>query len=215
MLISIVVATLLTTVKIAQTDSLKTTLPVSMILDGITLEQWNERSLWNQTCPIIVHHLNEFCKKDYLCDAEYGIANVHLMHAVQYSLASIQLNITADKPVLSMTTRMGNTLSLYNYTGLLTRALLQTKIDIERSNEGRLFFTPNYSNENSFVSRTSRLLFVLLGILLVATVFGLTVLFFQRIRQHSYSKLLKIPRIYQTTQDDPLTDAPSTAALHQ
>ena len=50
----------------------------------------------------------------------YGIANVHLMHAVQYSLTSIQLNITADKPVLSMTTRMGNTLSLYNYTGLLT-----------------------------------------------------------------------------------------------
>ncbi|UJR36446.1 hypothetical protein I4U23_029169 [Adineta vaga] len=215
MFFSIIIPTLLITIDIVQTDNLKTTLPVTVVLNGFTLQRWNERSLWNQTRQSIVHHLNEFCKKDYLCDAEYGIANVHLINVIQYNPTCIQLNITADKPVLSMNTKMGNKLRLYNYTALLTGALFQTKIDIERLDENHLFFTSNYSKQNSFVNRTSRLLFVLLGILLVAVVFGLTVLFFQRIRRHSYSKLLKTPRIYQTTQDEPLTDAPSTTILHQ
>ncbi|CAF0735896.1 unnamed protein product [Adineta steineri] len=195
------------------TNDIKTTSPVSIIFDGFILQKWIEQSLWNQTRASIVRNLNEYCKKDFRCDAEYGNANVHLLNAVQYGASSIRLNITADKPILPFNTKIGNSPVSYNYTALLTGALLRTKIDIERLHDKSLIHSSTYSN--SISSRTSRLLFVLLGIFLVAVVFGLTVLFFQRIRHHSYRKLLKTPRIYQTTQDEPLTDSPSTAVLHE
>jgi len=200
--------------KILYTDGMKATSPVSIILDGITLQTWVEQSLWNKTRLSIVHHLNEFCKKDYRCDAEYGIGNVHLLNAVQYGSISVRLNITADEPVLPFNMKFGNVPSSYNYTALLTGALFQAKLDIERLYDNRSLYSSTHSHRNSVHNRTNRLLFVLLGIVLVALIFGLTVLFFQRIRRHSYSKLLKPIRIGQPTQDEPLTNSPSMSALN-
>jgi hypothetical protein len=59
-------------------------------------------------------------------------------------------------------------------------AVFQTKIDIERLYDNRSLYSSTLSHQDSFHSRTSRLLFVLLGIILVAFIFGLTVFFFQR-----------------------------------
>jgi hypothetical protein len=63
-------------------------------------------------------------------------------------------------------------------------ALFQAKIDIERLHDNQslnsIFYSTIHSHQNSVEHRTSRLLFVLLGIVLVAIVFGLTVFFFQR-----------------------------------
>jgi hypothetical protein len=63
-------------------------------------------------------------------------------------------------------------------------ALFQAKIDIERLHDNQLLNTKGYSstssNQESVIGRTSRLLFVLLGIALVAIVFALTIFFFQR-----------------------------------
>jgi hypothetical protein len=58
-------------------------------------------------------------------------------------------------------------------------ALFRAKIDIERLYNNRLLYSSTHSHQNSVPNRTTRLLFVLLGIILVALVFGLTVLFFQ------------------------------------
>ncbi|CAF0919074.1 unnamed protein product [Rotaria sp. Silwood1] len=197
------------------TDVIKTTLPVSIILDGFTLQTWMEQSLWNRTRTFIVHHLNEFCKKDYHCDAEYGIGNVHLINVVPYGSSSIRLNVTADEPVLPVNMKTGKVPLLYNYTALLTGALFQAKIDIERLYDDQSLFLSTDFNQHLIVNRTSRLLFVLLGIILVGIIFGLTVCFFQRIRRHNYSKLLKNARICQPMQDEPLTNTPSTSVLHQ
>ncbi|CAF0824061.1 unnamed protein product [Rotaria sordida] len=215
MLLTIITTILLATIKIGYTDGIKTTLPVSIILDGFTLQTWMEQSLWNRTRMSIVHHLNEFCKKDYHCDAEYGIGNIHLINVVPYGSSSICLNITADEPVLPFNMKTGNAPSLYNYTALLTGALFQAKIDIERLYDDQSLYLSNDFSRNSIVNRTSRLLFVLLGIAIVGVTFGLTVCFFQRIRRHNYSKLLKNARICQPIQEESLTNAPSTSVLHQ
>jgi hypothetical protein len=98
---------------------------------------------------------------------------------------------------------------LYNYTALLTGfnlekkivliqrlfylgALFQTKIDIERLYDKHSLYSSTYSNQNSVVSRTSRLLFVLLGIILVALIFGLTVMFFQRMYVYTIEEIFRL-----------------------
>jgi hypothetical protein len=115
-------------------------------------------------------------------------------------------------------------------------ALVQAKIEIEHSPDNQplnpLFYSLTDSNQSLAIHRTSRLLFVLLGISLVAMVFGATVFFFQRMyvlvkkddsslsnlvdhcsRRHSYSKLLKTPRTLQQPTDEQIIDDPSIAAL--
>ncbi len=59
-------------------------------------------------------------------------------------------------------------------------ALIQAKIDIERIYDNQSLYSLSRSHQNSVDNRANRLFFVLLGILLVASIFGLTVLFFQR-----------------------------------
>ncbi|CAF4376474.1 unnamed protein product [Rotaria socialis] len=93
-------------------------------------------------------------------------------------------------------------------------ALFQAKIDIEHLNDDQPLYLSSPLNPNLMVSRTSRLLFVLLGITLVAIVFGSTVFFFQRIRRHNYSILIKNARMCQPMQDEPLTCTPSMSGLH-
>jgi hypothetical protein len=120
----------------------------------------------------------------------YGIGNVHLIQAVQCQPSAICLNITADRPVLPLPAdnTIPKVLSSYNYTALLVGALSQTKIDIERAYgqpaSNSSLFTASHSDQNFIVSRTNRFLLVLLGILLVAIVFGLTVFFFQSMYVH-------------------------------
>ncbi|CAF3330905.1 unnamed protein product [Rotaria socialis] len=214
MLFIIITTVLLATIKISHTDGIKTTFPVSIIFDGFTLHTWIDQSLWNKTRQSVVHHLNEFCKKDFNCDAEYGAGNVHLISAVQHGLSSVHLNITADEPVLLANGKVSQTSLSYNYTALLTSALFQAKIDIEHLNDDQPLYLSSPLNPNLMVSRTSRLLFVLLGITLVAIVFGSTVFFFQRIRRHNYSILIKNARMCQPMQDEPLTCTPSMSGLH-
>ncbi len=67
---------------------------------------------------------------------------------------------------------------MYRLTSLA--ALFQTKIDIERLYDHRSIYSSTYAHQNAFENRTSRLLFVFLGITLVGIIFGLTVFFFQR-----------------------------------
>ncbi|CAF1139212.1 unnamed protein product [Adineta ricciae] len=210
------------------TDALETTSAVSIVFDGLTLETWNDDSLWNKTRSSIVQHLNKFCKHDTHCDAEYGIDNIHLLDANQHQLSSIRLLITVDKPVLNQT----NENSSYNYTELLTGfsifyfelfirlldfpgALYQAKIDIERLHDNqllkRIIYSTTRSHQNSILNRTSRLFSVLLGIIIVAIVFTLTIFFFQKIRQHHYSKIFQGTHTRQQAQDD---DCQSTSVLH-
>ncbi len=59
-------------------------------------------------------------------------------------------------------------------------ALFQSKIDIERLYDYRSLYSSTHSDQNAITNRTSRLLFIFLGIILVALIFGLTVVFFQR-----------------------------------
>ncbi|CAF1436161.1 unnamed protein product [Adineta ricciae] len=200
--------------QIVSTDALETTSAVSIVFDGLTLETWNDDSLWNKTRSSIVQHLNKFCKHDTHCDAEYGIDNIHLLDANQHQLSSIRLLITVDKPVLNQT----NENSSYNYTELLTDfpgALYQAKIDIERLHDNqllkRIIYSTTRSHQNSILNRTSRLFSVLLGIIIVAIVFTLTIFFFQKIRQHHYSKIFQGTHTRQQAQDD---DCQSTSVLH-
>ncbi|UJR09653.1 hypothetical protein I4U23_013887 [Adineta vaga] len=192
-------------------NTLETTLPISIIFDGFTLESWNKDSMWNKTRLSIVQHLNKFCKHDINCDAEYGIDNIHLLNVIQHEFSSIHLLITADKPLLNQT----NENSFYNYTALLTGALYQAKIDIEHLHDNqllnRIIYSTTHSHQNSILNRTSRLLSVLLGIILVAIVFALTIFSFQKIRQHHYSKLFQGTQMRQQAQDD---DCQSTSVLH-
>jgi hypothetical protein len=119
---------------------------------------------------------------------------------------------------------------------LFLGALFQAKIDIEHLHDNQLLntivYSSTYSNQNSIVNRTSRLLFVLLGIVLVAIVFALTIFCFQRMyvwimiriimstsfhfrHKHNYSKLLKTTtRTCQQTQDELLNPSPSTVPLN-
>ncbi|CAF1403553.1 unnamed protein product [Adineta ricciae] len=197
--------------QIVSIDALETTSAVSIVFDGLTLETWNDDSLWNKTRLSIVQHLNKFCKHDIHCDAEYGIDNIHLLDANQHALSSIRLLITVDKPVLNQT----NENSSYNYTELLTGALYQAKIDIERLHDNqllkRIIYSTTRSHQNSILNRTSRLLSVLLGIIIVAIVFALTIFSFQKIRQHHYSKIFQGTHTRQQAQDD---DCQSTSVLH-
>lgn len=117
-------------------------------------------------------------------------------------------------------------------------ALVQAKIEIEHSPDNQplnpLFYSLADSNQSLAIHRTSRLLFVLLGISLVAMVFGATVFFFQRMyvslekedaslsnlvdpysRRHSYSKLLKTPRTLQQTTDEEIINDPSIVTRRQ
>lgn len=180
----------------------------------------------------------------------YGINNIHLLNVIPSGFSSIYINITADEPILNKTA----TIIQYNYTALLTGlnlwclyrsidsffflgALFQAKIDIEHLHDNQLLntivYSSTYSNQNSIVNRTSRLLFVLLGIVLVAIVFALTIFCFQRMyvwiiiririmptsfhfrHKHNYSKLLKTTtRTCQQTQDELLNPSPSTVPLN-
>ncbi|CAF1263118.1 unnamed protein product [Adineta steineri] len=203
---------LLIITQIIHTDTIETTSPVSVTFDGFTVESWNQEYMWNKTRKTIVEHLNNLCRHDTDCDADYGIDNIHLLETIRNGSSSICMTITADKPLLNET----DDNSIYNYTALLTSALLQAKIDVEHLHDNQLLTTITYatthSHQNSVINRTSRLLSVLLGISIIAIVFSLTICCFQRIRQHHYSKLLQVTQTRQEPQDE---NAQSISVLHK
>lgn len=59
-------------------------------------------------------------------------------------------------------------------------ALNQAKIDVEQLHENRSSYSSVHWHQNTVHNDPNRLLFVLLGIVLVGLIFGATVLFFQR-----------------------------------
>ena len=118
--------------------------------------------------------------------------------AAQNGPIALRLNITADEPVSSSPMKFGNMSSTYNYTALLTGsfvvrnitvdlydlnalgALNQAKTDMEQLFDNRPSHSSVHWHQNTVHNDPNRLLFVLLGIVLVGLIFGATVLFFQR-----------------------------------
>ncbi|CAF0932859.1 unnamed protein product [Didymodactylos carnosus] len=166
-------------------SDVKTTYPVPLILDGLTIQSWNDYHLWNKTQISIVNNLNKLCKQDRQCDAEYGIGNIHLTNGYprNQNEKSIVLSISADEPIIANKS--------YNYTSLLTGAIFQTKIDIEKNFNEWMYISSKHTKLQTSSNRTIKLVYIFIAIITCGALIGLIIYFFQKLRKRQYAKLLQ------------------------